>query len=85
MACAKWPAGNSEHRDHFDLDVAVATLVGHEDGPNEQLRHAVAGGSGWASDVLGRKDANDKASGLIILETVPSLHMRDIFLLRSSW
>lgn len=42
-------------------------------------RHAMARGSGWGSDVLGRKDTNDKASGLIILETVPSLQMRDIF------
>lgn len=41
--------------------------------------HAMARGSGWGSDVLGRKDTNDKASGLIILETVPSLQMRDIF------
>lgn len=42
---------------------------------------AVAEGSAWASlplgsDVLRRKDTNNKVPGLVILEIVPSLQMR---------
>lgn len=43
-----------------------------------QLLKAVVGHFwSWASSVLRRKDSNNKASGLVIFETVPSLQMRD--------
>lgn len=42
----------------------------------------VVAGHPWsqASCVLGRKDTNNKASGLVILEIIPSLQMRDFSL-----
>lgn len=47
----------------------------------QQLKAVVGHLWSWASDVLGRKDINNKTLGLVMLEIVPSLQMRDFSLL----
>lgn len=56
----KWPAGNSVHCDHADLDVAVVIHLGHKDSQNERVRAAGAKGVCWASLVLGQGCPGEK-------------------------